>query len=537
MTTIGKFQQKENKLRRRFGFMSVFVCVVSIVFCAQVYANDTIGKWRRYVVTMPNPSYSGNPFELEVDATFVHTQTGTSLSIPGYYAGNNEWEIAFMPTLLGEWTYKTFSSDSNLNGISGAVDAVDSGHPGMLKPASAHPKKWKFTDGNYVLPIGLLFSVFLESATPNQFTQAVDFLKNDVGGHLFNFRLTNRVFTGSYQNHQFDLTLWDQLDERMEILTERGLGVTIMPYTDGAGKPPWAAKSATEKLLIRYMIARLASFPVVSFNTGIDISEYRNAAWINWYGQEVKSLDPYGHPLSSRYGGGSGNSVMSGQTYDSRGASTALINELVGFFQGVNVAVGVDDNWGEQFSSRGNFRPSDIRRAFWKCVMAGGLWSHVRDDSKTNFPGANDPDAWFHRNNMASKLESEQWLKLINPFIEGNLGITYGEMVPESSLVSNGYAMSDPNRSKILYFLMGSNDKFDVGNGGAVTVKLTSISQNYLAKWFDTRSGNETGLGIITGGQDHVLVPPSTDDWVLLLSSASQDQDPPAVPFGLQFQP
>ncbi len=536
MMTAGIFLNKERTFQSRSGFIFVLACLLSLLFSIQTYAMDTVGKWRRYVVTISNTSYSGNPFELEVDATFVHTQSGTSLTLPGYYAGNDKWKIAFMPTLVGQWTYQTSSSDSQLNGVSGSVEAINSGHSGMLKPSPTNPKKWKFTDGNYVLPIGLLFSVFLESATTSQFTQAANFLKNDVGGHLFNFRLTNKIFTGNYQNHQFDLTLWDRLDERMEILTARGLGVSIMPYTDDSGKPPWASKSDTEKLLIRYMVARLASYPVVSFNTGIDIREYRNAGWVDWYGQQVKGLDPFDHPISSRYGGGSGTYVMAGQTYDSHGAITARINELVGFFQGVNVPIGIDDNWGEQFS-RGNFSPDDIRRAFWKCVIAGGLWSHVRDDSKTDFSGANDPDAWFHYNNMASKLQSEQWLKLINPFMESHLGDTFGKMVPESSLVSNGYALSDPNRTKILYFLMGKNDQFDNGNGGAVTAKLSGLSQAYQAIWFDTRSGNETTIGTLSGGQNHVLVPPSTDDWVLYLYSVGQDQDPPAVPSGLQFQP
>ena len=83
-------------------------------------------------------------------------------------------------------------------------------------------------------PIGLLFSAFLEPGNTAEFTGVADFLKNDVNGHLFNFRLTNLVFAGDWRDHEFDLVLWDRLDERMEILTDRGLGVQIMPYTDDA---------------------------------------------------------------------------------------------------------------------------------------------------------------------------------------------------------------------------------------------------------------------------------------------------------------
>ena len=59
-------------------------------------------------------------------------------------------------------------------------------------------------------------------------------------------------------------------------------------------------------------------------------------------------------------------------------------------------------------------------------------------------------------------------------------GLRCVEMLPESSLVSNGFAISDPARSKILIFIMGVNDKFDSGNGGAVNINLSaSNGQGY----------------------------------------------------------
>jgi len=33
-------------------------------------------------------------------------------------------------------------------------------------------------------------------------------------------------------------------------------------------------------------VARLAAYPVVFFNSGIDIREYRDQADINWWGQQ-----------------------------------------------------------------------------------------------------------------------------------------------------------------------------------------------------------------------------------------------------------
>lgn len=482
----------------------------------------SVGKWHRHAVSIRNESFSGNPFELALDATFTHKSSGTTVKLPGYYAGNNTWKVGFMPTRTGEWTYVTSSSDPDLDNVTGSLMAVESGHPGMLKADSANPRKWKYVDGPYVVPIALRFDVFQEEGTIERFTQVADFLKEGVGGHMLEFTFRNEVYS-DWQKRQFNLALWDRLEQRMDVLAERGLGIHFMLYSDDSQRPAWPAQSDAEKLLIRYVVARLAGYPVVWFNTGIDIAENRGQAWINWYGQQVRALDPYDHPISSRYGGGSGDLVMSGQTFDSRGDRLAIISDMTRYFKESRVPVSMDDAWSEnspEAARRGkDFTEHDIRRAVWKTVMAGGLGSLIRGSVTYN------NDTWFRMRNIESDLESEQYLRLVNRFIQDKLSNTFGSMAPEASLVSNGYALADPDRTKLLYFLMGVNDRYDSGNGGNVTLKLSGLNKTYEAIWFDTRTGNETRAGSIRGGQDHTLTPPSKDDWVLLLS-ASGPGDP-----------
>ncbi len=482
-----------------------------------------VGKWRRIEIVLPNPSFGGNPFELEVNGTFVHSGTNTTLTLPGFYAGNDTWKIAFMPTAEGVWTYVTNSSDSDLDGVAGSLDCIASGRRGMLAADPSNPRKWKFSDGPHVVPIGLLLNIMYEDGTLQDLTLAADKLKNDVAGHLFNFRLTNLVFDGPWTNHELDTALWDRLDERMAMLTERDLGIMVMAYTDDSGTPPWPAQSPTEALLFRYMVARLASYPMVFFNTGIDIIETRNQAWIDWYGSLVRGLDPYNHPISSRNGSsGSGFLVMAGQTYDSKGDRTAVVADLIADFEASTIPFHQDDNWGEEANQ--GFLPGDIRRGAWKCVIAGGCGLHVRDNVaffSHTWAGndTNDPDRWFTPSSITPNLDSAPWLKLVGPFVENDLGVTFATMLPDSSLVTNGFALADPARTKILYFLMGVNDAFDFGDGDDVTVRLSGLAGSYLARWFDPRTGDWTAAGNLAGGVDHLLSPPSTDDWILLLTN------------------
>ena len=75
---------------------------------------------------------------------------------------------------------------------------------------------------------------FFEPASTSEFADAAEFLKNEVKGHMFETRLTDKngwhggrndyIFSGSWINHKFDNAFWDRMEDRMKILTERGLG-------------------------------------------------------------------------------------------------------------------------------------------------------------------------------------------------------------------------------------------------------------------------------------------------------------------------
>lgn len=494
------------------------VCVTQIGV-----AQQTVGKWERAAISVQATGYSGNPFELIVDARFVNSATSSSITLPAYYAGGDTWKVGFMPTEVGTWQYTFESEFASLDGVGGVLDVIGSSNNGLLSADPENPRKWKFSEGPYILPIALRMEFFFEQGADAQWASAADFLKHEVGAHLYDTRLqdegasTMDVFSGDPGNHQFDLAKWDQMERRMDALAERGLGAYIMFYSDDAGKPQWPGKSATEALLIRYAVARLTGYPVLIWDTGIDIAEYRTQSDIDWFGQQLRSLDPYDHPVSSRIGGGSGTLYMSGRTYDSQGDRQAYIADMTSYFENATRPVAMADSYHEDHPERPDkdFRPEDIRRAIWKGVMSGGLSIFIRGS-----------DGYFHIDSVKTDLESESWIRLVNPFIDEKLGPIFGAMVPSPELVSNGYALSDASRAKILYWMIGTNDRYDSGNGSDITLKLNNVDGSYSAVWFDPRTGVETNAGSFSGGADHVVSPPSLDDWVLLLSRIGETNAP-----------
>jgi hypothetical protein len=75
-----------------------------------------VPKWKRYEVTLSNPAWNGNPFDVELVGEFRNEASGRVLKQFGFYAGNNTWKIYFMPDELGEWSHETHSPDSDLDG-------------------------------------------------------------------------------------------------------------------------------------------------------------------------------------------------------------------------------------------------------------------------------------------------------------------------------------------------------------------------------------------------------------------------------------
>lgn len=470
----------------------------------------TVGVFERIELDIQDPVYTGNPFEVVFDGIFTHG-SGTVLRLPGYYAGNGLFSLGFMPTLVGDWDLVIDSPTTpDLHGRTVTVTAVPSLHPGILKASVANPRKWAYSAGAYAIPIG--FEVNMTRGTDVDFASAVDFLANAVQGHFFHHTLRNGVFTSDPSQHLFNLPVWDQLDRRLAMMSAQGVGVHFALYTDAPDTPIWAGSSATEALLVRYHVARTCGYPVVLYNVGTDSAEYRTRADIDFIGNLFATLDPYDHPRSSRFdGGGADAFLMAARTYESRGDTLARIADMRGHYQGNPHPVSMDDKWGENRPSRPekNFSPDDIRRAFWKCVAAGGLSSNIRVGGGFTMTG------------MASELDSEQWLQFINPYVNTRLGATFGQMEPETTLVTGAEAIADPARTKIMALVIGVNDRWDPRIAGDVTVHLAGLTSNYEAFWFDTRAGVETFINIFAGGGDQVFTPPSSDDWVLLLEAVT----------------
>jgi hypothetical protein len=298
--------------------------------------------------------------------------------------------------------------------------------------------------------------------------------------------------------------------------------------------------------MVRYFAARLSPYPVLLWNTGIDISEYRSQEDINWLGRQIEAFDAYNHPRTSRAFGGSGTSIMENRTYMSNGdpflASMSTRDpdrSMVDWWEATaespdcssaeGLPISFDDVWVEDpKDSRGPHTPADLRRAFWKALVLGGAVVTIgpgeaapncdTDAFSIQINDSTDEPYWKER------WDSDEWVRLVNAFIADRLGDTYGDMQLDQDLAGGDqvYASADPGRTKIVYLAVGADDSHDFGGGGDLTLDLSeeSSEETWTGEWYNPRSGTAStpDESPFAGGTSHAVTPPSTDDWILLLT-------------------
>jgi hypothetical protein len=473
---------------------------------------EEVGKWKRFEVSFENPSWSGNPFDLELTAVFTHVPSGRSLTQLGFYAGDNVWKIYFMPDDLGEWTFLTSSPDSDLDEQSGAFTCVDSDLPGRL---IAEGNRWMLEEsGEHVAPILLpTREWFKRTDTENGIDDFILWTKNTAGAMIIG---TTLVYFSHAQDEvpyikgeegiTFNIEMWDRLNSHYDYLRDQGMGAYIMFYSDDLDSPNAYGiepQSPEEMRLFRYAVARFSAYPIVMWDTGIDIAETRDFGWIDWFATWFNSNDPWEHFVSSRSSGGSGGKLPNDATYYSDGTATLPNHDdVVDHWSDLDIPLAYTDRWRENFT-RGNFDPAKIRRAAWEVGLVGGTAVYF---------GGNDNSGYLNEN-YATDLEAAATLGHRNRFFRDHI-TDLAQLTPHDEMIASGNQVilsADPVREYVAYDW----------NGGSFSIDLSEITGAFTAVWYNPRTGAISSAGVVEAGDTVAFTTPDNQDWVLHLTSGS----------------
>lgn len=115
------------------------------------FAQDKVECWGRYEISLP-AKVKGNPFDIELTATF--SGPDTTLTVRGFYDGNDTFKIRFMPVSQGVWSYVTQSEIPVLNKVKGRIECIapGKGNHGPVKVDGTY--NFKYADGTRYYPVG-----------------------------------------------------------------------------------------------------------------------------------------------------------------------------------------------------------------------------------------------------------------------------------------------------------------------------------------------------------------------------------------------
>lgn len=264
----------------------------------------------------------GNPYvEIWVKADF--TNGDETVTVNGFYCGNSNYKVRFMPTKPGTWTAVTKSNDPMLNNIQLACEcepAKEGNHGRVLpmnevRPQSAGTEEDKFhfmyEDGTRFQPFGTTCYAWVNQPDEIQ-DQTLETLKNSpfnkvrmcIFPKFYSYNNTDPKYYAFMGNREegFDFTrfnpeFWNNLEKRIAQMDELGIEADIIlmhPY-DRWGFAKMDIE--TDIYYLKYAVDRLCHFKNVwwSLANEYDLMPWKSIEDWELFARVIMGRDSYGH--------------------------------------------------------------------------------------------------------------------------------------------------------------------------------------------------------------------------------------------------
>lgn len=306
-----------------------------------------IPKYGVVEVVIPSAAKPSNPFTgATVAATFT-SPSGLVTVVEGFYYGDDEWHVRFVPREHGQWRYDamlTMGTAAAAPGASlrkqGSFQCTGTQGHGFLRVSAANSFRMEYEDGTAFYPIGVQTCNFLQpdfegpdadgkwrsiSAADwaKQFDGAVNLVRTQMGQGTTAGCALPLIAAGDAKAgvaagpvDRYNTALAARMDEAFGIYRGHGMAQILILmqdmslWGDGATifgpthdlvhyKSLAAANLPMQELYIRYLVARFGCF--------VDIWELFNEDsfapndYLAHLADVVQRADPYGHLVTTNY--------------------------------------------------------------------------------------------------------------------------------------------------------------------------------------------------------------------------------------------
>jgi len=315
----------------------VFLTMVAFLIAATSFAQTQVSKWGRYETEFKYKT-TQNPFtDVELSATFSLEGCAESITVDGFYDGDDTFRIRFMPMKEGKWTYTTHSNVEKMDGKSGYIICTPAkeGAHGMMKVGN--DQDFLYGDGTQYYPVGTTAYAWIhaDKATQELTYKSLEetgfnklrfviFPNNSVNEspELYPFKLLSnkenetKVVEGDEVNSKasqekvdyvwdytrFDPKFFQHLEQCVERLDKIGVEADLIlfsPYDGGR----WGFDRMTMDTNLRYLkyvVARLGAYSNIWWSIANEWDLCRKKTLEQWLemSEYVAKKDPYHHLLS-----------------------------------------------------------------------------------------------------------------------------------------------------------------------------------------------------------------------------------------------
>ena len=301
---------------------AIFLCV------GTASAQEKVEQWGRFELTLPGTP-TGNPFaDVDLRATFTNGEK--SITVTGFYDGDGQYKVRFMPETLGKWEYVTRSNMAALAFKTGAFECTSAtgDNRGIVRVRGTYD--FGYADGTPFYPFGTTMYAFvhpdmereeltLRTLSTSPFNKIRICLFPKTYGHnndeprYFPFQKVPGAVLDSTGNKvavwdfsRFDTDFFRHLERRIEELDKLGIQCDLIlfhPYDEGHFGFDRMSRE-NDLNYVRYVVARLASFRSVWWSLANEWDFMRGKTKEDWLAilETVAESDPSNHLLSIHNG-------------------------------------------------------------------------------------------------------------------------------------------------------------------------------------------------------------------------------------------
>lgn len=492
---------------------------ILIMFMAACAAHCAVTPiWQPYDFEFRSDTRHDNPFFVPFEAE-VTGPKGEKMVIPGFYDGNGVWKIRFSPTSKGDWTLRTSSTDSQLDGKSASIRSVGRKNPnnrGALKVDPAHPRHFIFEDGSRFFLMGYecdwLWALDMfnpKLPTINGFLSKLsnygfNYMLLNVYAHDTNFRSGTTelrdygpppMFAWKGTNEEpvhdrLNLPFWQHYDRVMQTMLDHGFIAHIM-ITVTNKRVNWPERlSPEDDLYFRTVIARYGAFPNVVWDFSKESFKVRETDYKVKRVKFIHDTDPYNRLITLHDDMSAYESGVHGDRLDYLSDQNHRnLHETILKQREIKEWPVVNQEFGYEEPEDGRDWPypkvigaeEKIQRA-WKIYMAGGYGAYYYVRTAWDIIHPNDNPRGYG------------YFKNLRDFFEGT---RYWLMEPQSDLVSQGYCLANPGREYIVSQM----------EPGTFTLHIEGAGSALKAEWFNPLTGERKSAGRLRNGERTLTTP------------------------------